>query len=299
MKALGPTQNKTAQLKSICGKVITDKGETNEVMGRALLKALLQREQCCWLGVGCHWTSTYHGGLRRRTNTGRTQLGLDSLACGKAPGTDGVLPDLIKRCKSTLLQPLHDTLCQCWHEGAVPQDMKDDKIVNLHKNKGDRSDCNNYRGISLLSIVGVVNVHKTIILIGFFNLICPILTQQSQLYRKTYSCRNFERDWSRSNVHSLKRSTCQSNKTIQTKEILSIFFQVSFPEACHVFYFAFNSAQSVRSCRARTPPATGWTGLSWIPMRFPRRTLNSGHDFLPSITPGEMQVWRYVMCHVM
>ncbi|KAG6930003.1 hypothetical protein G0U57_004624, partial [Chelydra serpentina] len=29
-------------------------------------------------------------------------------------------------------------------------------IVTLYKNKGDRSDCNNYRGISLLSVVGKV-----------------------------------------------------------------------------------------------------------------------------------------------
>ena len=36
----------------------------------------------------------------------------------------------------------------------MPQDMRDAKIVTLYKNKGERSDCNNYRGISLLSIVG-------------------------------------------------------------------------------------------------------------------------------------------------
>ena len=81
---------------------------------------------------------------------------IDSLACGKGPGTDGIPPDLIKHCKSTLLQPLHDTLCLCWQEGGVPQDMKDDKIVTLFKNKGEGSDCNNYRGISLLRIVGRV-----------------------------------------------------------------------------------------------------------------------------------------------
>ena len=34
--------------------------------------------------------------------------------------------------------------------------MRDANIVTLHKNKGDRSDCNNYRGISLLSVVGKV-----------------------------------------------------------------------------------------------------------------------------------------------
>ena len=44
----------------------------------------------------------------------------------------------------------------CWKEGRVPQDMRDAKIVTLFKNKGDRSDCNNYRGMSLLSIEGKV-----------------------------------------------------------------------------------------------------------------------------------------------
>ena len=68
-------------------------------------------------------------------------------------------PDLIRYCKTTLLQPLHDTLCQCWSEGGVLQDMRDamivrDMIVTLYKNKGGRSDCNNFRGISLLSIMG-------------------------------------------------------------------------------------------------------------------------------------------------
>ena len=68
----------------------------------------------------------------------------------------GSPPDLIKHCKTTLLLPLHEVLCQCWQEGAVPQDMRDSKIITLYKNKGERNNCNNYRGISLLSIVGKV-----------------------------------------------------------------------------------------------------------------------------------------------
>ena len=66
------------------------------------------------------------------------------------------IPDLIKHCKTKLLLPLHKVLCQCWQEGVVHQDMRDSKIITLYKNKGERNDCYNYRGISLLNIVGKV-----------------------------------------------------------------------------------------------------------------------------------------------
>ncbi|XP_029651828.1 uncharacterized protein LOC115225042 [Octopus sinensis] len=79
---------------------------------------------------------------------------IDTLACGKAPGNDGNPSEILKCGKPALLHSLHDLLCLCWEHGHIPQDMRDAKIVTLYKNKGDRSDCNNYRGISLLSVVG-------------------------------------------------------------------------------------------------------------------------------------------------
>ena len=79
---------------------------------------------------------------------------IDSLASGKAPGSDGIPPDLLKHCETTLLHSLHVLLCQCWQEGAVPQDTRDAKIITLFMNKGERSDCNNYRGIFLLRVIG-------------------------------------------------------------------------------------------------------------------------------------------------
>ena len=78
---------------------------------------------------------------------------IDRLPLGKAPGKDGILAEVIKNSKSTLLVPLHKLLTQCWKEGSVPQDMKDSNIITLYKNKGNCSDCNNYHGISLLSVI--------------------------------------------------------------------------------------------------------------------------------------------------
>ena len=80
---------------------------------------------------------------------------IDSLDCGKAPGSDGIPPEVVKAGKHTTLPDhLFELLLQCWEEGSVLQDMCDANIIRLYKNKGERSDCNNYRGISLLGIVG-------------------------------------------------------------------------------------------------------------------------------------------------
>ena len=84
---------------------------------------------------------------------------IDCLSCGKAPGKDGIPPEVLKSEKSALLQHLFELFCLCWEKGYIPQDMRDANIVTLYKNKGDCSDCNNYHMISLLSIVGKVFAH--------------------------------------------------------------------------------------------------------------------------------------------
>jgi len=62
---------------------------------------------------------------------------LDSLTTGKALGA--IPAQVLKCCKDILAEELLHLLCLCWREAEVPE---------------DRYDCNNYRGISLLSIVG-------------------------------------------------------------------------------------------------------------------------------------------------
>ena len=49
---------------------------------------------------------------------------------------------------------VYDVTTKIWQEGKAIQDFKDANIVHLYKNKGDRSCCDNHRGISLLCIAG-------------------------------------------------------------------------------------------------------------------------------------------------
>lgn len=74
----------------------------------------------------------------------------------KAPGVDG-LPSEIFRCGGdSLTEELHHLFSICWNEGTIPDELRNANIVTLYKNKGFRCDCNNYRGISLLSQPGKI-----------------------------------------------------------------------------------------------------------------------------------------------
>ena len=74
---------------------------------------------------------------------------------GKAPGGDGIPAEVWKHGGDNLSNRLHQLITKAWEEGSVPQAWKDASIVTIYK-KGDRTDCGNYRGISLLSIAGQI-----------------------------------------------------------------------------------------------------------------------------------------------
>ena len=76
------------------------------------------------------------------------------LKVGKSPGIDGIPAEVYQHGSKTVLNKLQDMFANCWEKGTLTQDLRDAVIVSLYKNKGEQSDCSNYRGITLLSIAG-------------------------------------------------------------------------------------------------------------------------------------------------
>ena len=73
----------------------------------------------------------------------------------KAPGEDNIMAEMIQAGETCSVEMLH-TLCnKIYQERKCPADWGRAIIIPIYKKK-DRSDCNNYRGISLLSIPGKV-----------------------------------------------------------------------------------------------------------------------------------------------
>ena len=75
---------------------------------------------------------------------------------GKAPGVDGVTAEMLKEGGVTVVEWLVRVFNVCFLLSMCPVDWVLAVIVPLYKGKGDVHDCSNFRGISLLSVVGKV-----------------------------------------------------------------------------------------------------------------------------------------------
>jgi hypothetical protein len=73
------------------------------------------------------------------------ELAIEKLKSHKSTGTDQIPAKLIK----AILSAIHKLIIAICNKKELPEEWKESIIVPIHK-KGDKTDCNNYRGISLL-----------------------------------------------------------------------------------------------------------------------------------------------------
>jgi hypothetical protein len=80
---------------------------------------------------------------------------VSSLKTRKSVGTCDIPAEALRALDSDNLVRIRDLIGLVWRNRSVPQDFKDGIIVPVYK-KGAKSDCSNYRGITLLSIAGKI-----------------------------------------------------------------------------------------------------------------------------------------------
>jgi hypothetical protein len=68
----------------------------------------------------------------------------------KSPGSDQIPAELIQAGCEILRSSIHKLINSVRNKEELPDQWKESIILLVHK-KGDKTDCNNYRGISLLS----------------------------------------------------------------------------------------------------------------------------------------------------
>ena len=74
---------------------------------------------------------------------------------GKAPGADGIYPEMVVNQGNEADKLLLNICRLAWKNKTIPNDWKKSTIIPIHKS-GPTTQCENYRGISLLSVPGKV-----------------------------------------------------------------------------------------------------------------------------------------------
>jgi hypothetical protein len=89
------------------------------------------------------------------------EIAIGKLKRYKYPGTNQIPAELIMAGGETLHSEIHKLICSIWNKEKLPKQWKESIIIPIHK-KGDKTDCNNYQGIPLLS--NAYKISSTILL---------------------------------------------------------------------------------------------------------------------------------------
>jgi hypothetical protein len=77
-------------------------------------------------------------------------MAIEKLKRHKSSGTDEIPAELIKAGGRIIQSEIHKLIISVCNKEELPEEWKDSVIVLIFK-KGDKTDCGNYRGVSLLS----------------------------------------------------------------------------------------------------------------------------------------------------
>ena len=177
--ATEPTPRRVAPLKAQDGSLLKSKGE---IMGRWTqhFTDLYSRSTSVSQAALERIPDFLQGEMEPNVNVPsevELERVISKLKSGKSPGADLLPAEFFKLGGNSVKKALLQVIQRCWLRGSVPKSWRDSVVSVLYKGKGDRSDCNNYRGISLLSVAGKIMAR---ILLNRITLWCDHYLPESQ-----------------------------------------------------------------------------------------------------------------------
>ena len=104
---------------------------------------------------------------------------------GKVAGPDGIPAEALKADVNTSVEMLYSLFEEIWGKEEIPAEWKEGYLIKIPK-KGDLSRCDNYRGITLLSVPG--KILNRIILERMKGKVDQTLREQQAGCRQDRSC---------------------------------------------------------------------------------------------------------------
>ena len=91
------------------------------------------------------------------------EIAMKKLNNNRSAGPDSIKAELFKTNEMSLNKAIHDLICSIWTQEQMPTEWEEASVCPIHK-KGDKLDCGNYRGISLLNsaykIFSIILFHR-------------------------------------------------------------------------------------------------------------------------------------------
>ena len=148
------------QIKSINGKCNVKNQILPEVWVSHFQEVFAGRENVNYQSIQCTLTtvSTDNAMLNSEISIDDINGAIKQLRPGKSPGLDQVLGEMLKCSRSLMLPCLHRLFNAIFNQGNFPALWSQSLIVPIHK-KGSFTDPDNYRGITLTSILSKIFLH--------------------------------------------------------------------------------------------------------------------------------------------
>ena len=119
----------------------------------------------------------------RPTDEKEIEQKIKAMKDNKALGPNSIRTKILKVHSKTLSKPLAELINQSLNQGKFPTILKIAKVIPIHK-RGDKSECDNYRPISLISSIRKL-IEKTV-----HERLYSFLEKEQLLFEEQFGFRN-------------------------------------------------------------------------------------------------------------